>query len=69
MYRLNQNVQPNGWPSLKKCIFFHRDINEVKKALCEAVRKGIPVEQLSISKDIDFDFECGVAIKEDEVNT
>ena len=54
---------------LKKCIFFHRDINEVKKALCEAVRKGVPVEQLSISKDIDFDFECGVVIREDEVNT
>ena len=54
---------------LKKCIFFHSDINEVKKALCEAVRKGVPVEQLSISKDVEFDFKCGVVIKDDEAST
>ena len=35
----------------------------------ERVQKGIPVKDLNISKDIEFDFECGVVIKDDEVNT
>lgn len=52
MYRLNQNVQPNGWSILNKCIYFHKDLNEVKRELCERVQKGIPVKDLNISKDI-----------------
>ena len=47
MYRLNQNVQPNGsngWCMLKKCIFFHRDINEVKKLF---VKQSVKVFRLN----------------------
>lgn len=69
MYRLNQKVQPNGWCILNKCIYFHKDLNEVKRELCERVQKGIPVKDLNISKDIEFDFECGVVIRDDEAST
>lgn len=66
MYRINQIVEPHGWGQLHKCVFFHKDINEVKQKLCELVKKGTPVEELSISKDVEFDFKCAVALRTED---
>lgn len=45
----------------------HNDINEVKKKLCEIVQKDrVKVKELTITKEIPFEFKCAVAIKDEE---
>lgn len=64
MYILNHQRHIYGYGKMRRCMFTHEDINEVKKKLCEVVRNGLPVSELSITKEIPFELKCAVAIND-----
>jgi REP element-mobilizing transposase RayT len=67
MYTLNQEIHVTGFGEMRKCVFSHNDINEVKKKLCEIVQKDrVKVKELTITKEIPFEFKCAVSLCTEE---
>lgn len=67
MYIINQQKSVPGYGEMRRCLSTHENLDEAKKKLCEIVRKGTPVHELCITKEIPFDFKCAVVIKGEEV--
>ena len=66
MYSLYLNVQPNGWGPLKKLVFSSDNLGQVKEKLRSEALSGVKVKDLSIVKEIPFEFKCAVVVKDEE---
>lgn len=63
MYIINQQKHVPGYGQMRRCVSTHENLNDAKEKLGKLVRDGIPVSELSITKEIPFEFKCAVVIK------
>lgn len=67
MYIINQQKHVSGYGEIRRCVSTHENLNDAKKKLCELISTGIiPTSELSITKEIPFEFKCAVVIKDKE---
>lgn len=66
MYNLYKLVTGTGLGEVYRRLYSSEDLDKVKEKLCTNVRSGVPVRELTIAKDIPFDFKCAVAIKDED---
>lgn len=66
MYRLNHRKNITGFGKMYRPLFESEDLSAVKEKLKKHVLDGIPLYELSITKDVEFEFRCAVQILEDQ---
>lgn len=67
MYIINQQKHVSGYGQMRRCVSTHENLDDAKKKLCDLIREGIiPASELSITKEIPFEFKCAVVIKDKE---
>ena len=66
MYKLYKYLTGTGLGEVYGLIYSNEDLNKVKEKLCVTVRGGTPVRELTIAKELPFEFKCAVAIKDEE---
>lgn len=67
MYIINQQKHVPGYGQMRRCVSTHENLDDAKKKLCEIISTGIvPSSELSITKEIPFEFKCKIAIKGEE---
>lgn len=66
MYTLNRNFHVPGCKDGRLPIFESENLDEIKKELQKQVFAGTPLLNLTITKEIPFEFKCAVKVTDDE---
>lgn len=66
MYHLNGDMKLAGLGTLRKCLFASEDLSTIKEKLKEKVLEGTPIKELSITKEIEFEFKCAIQMLDED---
>ena len=66
MYSLNLRLNLPAYKDVRIRIYTSDNLDDIKNKLKEKVLSGVKAEDLSITKELEFEVKCAIAISKEE---